>query len=617
MKFKLAGISLMFFWVCAVSAQVSAPKEGQRLRIMSYNIHNGTGLDGQRDLERIAAVIHREDPDVVAIQEADSMTERSGSVDMMKVLGQYTGMYPVFGAAIPYQGGKYGVGILSREKPLNWYTLPLPGQGERRVLLIAEFEKYVFCATHFSLTEADRLASLPLLNGAVEKYRKPVFLAGDLNAHPDDAVIQKLKEKFQPLTDQRKMTFPADKPTECLDYIWGMKGEGIPSYAGIQSRVVEETIASDHRPLYAEVRLGMKKDRIFRTNPYLQNPTDRGITVSWLTNAPVYSWVEYGTDSLEMTRAHTLVDGQVIANNYIHKIRLNHLEPGKTYYYRVCSKEILSYKAYSKVFGETACSDLFSFTLPEEDRDEFTALVFNDIHKHDQTLDALYACVKDIKYDFVVFNGDCIDDPANEEQAVRYLSHYNDKVGASRIPVFYLRGNHEIRNAYSIQLRELFDYVGGKTYGAFHWGDTRFVLLDCGEDKPDTTWVYYGLNDFSQLRQDQVGFLKQELNSRSFKKASKRVLIHHVPVFGNTDKYQPCKELWGEKLGKAPFQVAINAHTHRFAYHPADKEHSFPVVIGGGYSLKDATVMILQKKGNTMTLTVRNTQGKELLKLTF
>ena len=83
------------------------------------------------------------------------------------------------------------------------------------------------------------------------------------------------------------------------------------------------------------------------------------------------------------------------------------------------------------------------------------------------------------------------------------------------MPVFYLRGNHEIRNAYSIQLRELFDYVGDKTYGAFNWGDTRFVMLDCGEDKPDTTWVYYGLNDFSQLRQDQIGFLKEELNSKA------------------------------------------------------------------------------------------------------
>lgn len=615
MKLKLAGMILMLFWVCSVIAQSCPVKAGQNLRIMSYNIHNGTGLDGRRDLGRIAAVIQEANPDIVALQEVDSLTERSGNQDMMKILGEYTLMHPVFGAAIPYQGGKYGVGILSREKPLKGYTLPLPGQGEKRVLLVAEFERYVFCVTHFSLTEADRLASLPIFIQAVEKYEKPVFLAGDLNALPDSPVVQELKQKFRPLTDLKKKTFPADQPTECLDYIWGIKEGKVPAYACLQNKVVEESVASDHRPLYADIRLGVKKDDIFRTHPYLQNPTGQGITVSWLTNVPVYSWVEFGTDTLNLKKAHTLVDGQVIANNYIHKIRLNSLEAGKTYYYRVCSKEILSYKAYSKVFGETACSKFFSFELPQEKEGDFTALVFNDIHKHAQTMDSLYARVKDIKYDFVFFNGDCIDDPANEEQAVRYLSYFNDKVGGNRIPVFYLRGNHEIRNAYSIQLRELFDYVGDKTYGAFNWGDTRFVMLDCGEDKPDTTWVYYGLNDFSQLRQDQIGFLKKELNSKAFKKAAKRILIHHIPVFGNTDKYQPCRELWGDLIGKAPFQVAIHAHTHRFACHPANKEHAFPVVIGGGYSLESATVMVLEKKGKQMILTVLNSRGEILQKL--
>ena len=109
------------------------------------------------------------------------------------------------------------------------------------------------------------------------------------------------------------------------------------------------------------------------------------------------------------------------------------------------------------------------------------------------TLDALYEQVRDIPYDVVVFNGDCIDDPANEKEALYHLAYLCGKVGASHVPAFFLRGNHEIRNAYSIGLRALFDYVGDKTYGAFSWGDTRFVMLDCGEDKPDSTWVYLSL----------------------------------------------------------------------------------------------------------------------------
>lgn len=353
---------------------------------------------------------------------------------------------------------------------------------------------------------------------------------------------------------------------------------------------------------------------VFRTKPYLQNPVNNGITVTWLSNVPVYSWVEYGTDTANLQRAHTLVDGQVVSNNHIHKIRLNNLQPGMPYYYRACSKEITYYGAYKKEFGAMAKTGFSVFTLPKENASDFTAIIFNDVHKKYPTFDSLCRQIKDIPYDFAMFNGDCIDDPANEEQAVRAISYYNDKIGADKVPVFYLRGNHEIRNAYSIGMRELFDYVGDKTYSAFSWGDTRFVQLDCGEDKPDHSPVYYGLNDFSQLLKDQVGFLKKELASREFKKASKRVVVHHIPLFGKEkEPYLPGYELWGGLLSKAPFNVSINGHMHKFEYVPrgADK-NNYPVIIGGGYSMDNATVIILKKKGDVLIVSVLDARGKEL-----
>lgn len=229
-------------------------------------------------------------------------------------------------------------------------------------------------------------------------------------------------------------------------------------------------------------------------------------------------------------------------------------------------------------------------------------------------MDLLTEQIQGIDYDFVLFNGDCIDDPKNETEAVYFLSYLNEKVKAETVPVFYFRGNHEIRNAYSIQLRDIFDYVGNKTYGAFNWGDTRFVVLDCGEDKPDSTWVYYNLNDFDGFRQEQAEFLREELHRKEYKGATKRVLLHHIPLYGMPAKsYLPCLELWGNLLAKAPFDVSINAHTHRFAYWPKDsKGNNFPVVIGGGNRPENATVMILSKKGKSMTLTVLDTKGKVL-----
>ena len=192
----------------------------------------------------------------------------------------------------------------------------------------------------------------------------------------------------------------------------------------------------------------------------------------------------------------------------------------------------------------------------------------------------------------------------------------NDGLGADSIPVVFLRGNHEIRGAYSTGLSNLIDYTGGRPYAAFNWGDTRFVTLDCGEDKPDSTGVYYGLNDFTQWRKEQAKFISEELKSKDFRKAGKKVLIHHAPVYGldvDYTDYNPCLELWNPILEKAPFDVALNAHTHRFAFHPrGTRGNNYPVVVGGGPNIDRSTVMILTRKGKSLKIKVLNATGKTI-----
>jgi arginase family enzyme len=71
-------------------------------------------------------------------------------------------------------------------------------------------------------------------------------------------------------------------------------------------------------------------------------------------------------------------------------------------------------------------------------------------------------------------------------------------------------------------------------------------------------------------------------------------------------------------MKKAPFHVAINAHTHQFAHHPKGSlGNNYPVIIGGGNSLKNATVMILEKKKRELEIKVLNTEGKILLQEIF
>ena len=601
----------ILFFVCMLAMALSAHSQNE-LKLMSYNIRNGKGMDNVRNVQRIANVINNEAPDVVAVQELDSMTTRSNQTFILAEVAERTQMFASYAPAISFQGGKYGIGILSKEEPLSIQRFQLPGREEKRALMVAEFKDYFFACTHLSLTEEDRLASLEIIKNSTNQSDKPFFLAGDLNDTPDSKFIKALQEDFQILTNVKKATYPAPEPTETIDYIAAWKPTS-SSFAAIASQVVEEPLASDHRPISTNIRMAKKADEFFLTKPYLQNPVDNGMTVMWETTIPAYSWVEYGTDTLNLKRVRLIIDGQAEFNESIHKIRLNNLTPGQTYYYRVCSQEILQYKAYSKKFGNTAKSDFYTFTMPEANTDSFTAIVFNDLHQRPNVFQALLKQVENVNADFVVFNGDCIDDPANHEQATRFVKLLTEGVHGDRIPTLFIRGNHEIRNAYSIGLRKHFDYVGSKTYGAFNWGDTRIVMLDCGEDKTDDHREYSGLNDFTQLRNEQVEFLQQELASKAFKKADKRILIHHIPLYGN-DGDNLCWDLWEPLLRKAPFHVSLNAHTHKFAHHPKGTlGNNYPVVIGGGNRLEKATVMILEKKKGKLSIKVLNAEGNVLL----
>lgn len=585
------------------------------LKLMTYNIRNANGMDDVCNFQRIANVINNASPDVVAIQEVDSMTKRSGQKYVLGEIAGRTQMHAYFAPAIDFDGGKYGIGLLTRQVPVRLQTIPLPGREEERALVLAEFEDYIYCCTHMSLTEEDRMESLKIVKSFTTPYKKPLFLAGDMNAEPESDFIKELQKDFQLLSNPKQHTYPAPEPKETIDYIAALKSNA-NGFALISARVLNEPVASDHRPILVELRTAEKANKIFRTKPYLQNPVGNGITVMWETTVPAYCWVEYGTDTTQLKRARTIVDGQVVCNNYLHKIRIDGLQPGQKYYYRVCSQEMLLYQAYKKVFGNTAQSSFSEFTLPTTDTDSFTAVVFNDLHQHTQTFRALCKQIQNVDYDFVVFNGDCVDDPVDHNQATTFISELTEGVHGDRIPTFFMRGNHEIRNAYSIGLRDHYDYVGDKTYGSFNWGDTRIVMLDCGEDKLDSHWVYYGLNDFTQLRNEQVDFLKKELSAKEFKKAKKRVLIHHIPLYGN-DGVNLCADLWTNLLEKAPFNVSLNAHTHKYAFHPkGELGNNYPVVIGGGYKMDSATVMILEKKKDKLRIKVLNVKGEILLDIT-
>ena len=163
---------LLFTLLLALSAQSQ-----NSLRLMTYNIKNANGMDDVCDFQRIADVINHIHPEVVALQELDSMTHRSGQKYVLGEIAGRTQMHAYFAPAIDYDGGKYGIGLLTKEIPVSLKTMTLPGREEARALIMAEFDNYIYCCTHLSLTEEDRMASLELIKDFAAAHKKPFFLA--------------------------------------------------------------------------------------------------------------------------------------------------------------------------------------------------------------------------------------------------------------------------------------------------------------------------------------------------------------------------------------------------------------------------------------------------------
>ena len=231
------------------------------IRVLSYNIHHAEGVDGRLDLERIAKIVKSVDPDIVALQEVDSRVKRSESVDQPQELARLTGMQVVFGGNIDLQGGRYGNALLTRtacERSQN-RLLPNVDQGEQRGLIDAVVKQdgvaLRILATHFDHRRdpRERMASIELVNKLVaESADMPTLLIGDLNAEFSSDVLEQARKLWQVSNTERMPTIPVDKPSRQIDFVlcypparWQVK----------QVKVLDEPIASDHRPILAELSL--------------------------------------------------------------------------------------------------------------------------------------------------------------------------------------------------------------------------------------------------------------------------------------------------------------------------------------------------------------------------
>lgn len=269
-----AGILAAGFQAALPAAQSPAPT----IRILTYNIHHGEGSDGVFDLPRLARVIASADPDLVALQEVDEKTERSGGVSQVSELGRLTGLRPVFGEAMPFDNGGYGVAVLSRWPVVSVQNRPLPrpipDREPRTALTVTVrpsggLDDVRFTSTHFeygrgSTRELQAQALNEMLvgpqggpdqvgNAQGGSAQALSILAGDLNSGEDSEVVRLVRQHW------REIEVPG--PTAMsgsgqliyrLDWVFVRPAS---RWRVIEARRIEEMNASDHLPVLAVLEL--------------------------------------------------------------------------------------------------------------------------------------------------------------------------------------------------------------------------------------------------------------------------------------------------------------------------------------------------------------------------
>ena len=235
------------------------------IRIAAYNVRHGAGMDDRVDLTRAAEVLRALDADVITLQEIDRGVERTGGVDQAAALGEMLGMQAHFGDFMPYQGGEYGMAILSRLPVLGVRNIRLPDGEEPRTALevqvvaadpngAAEPRVLSVVGIHLYMTPEERLAQADTLSARLRDTEHPAVLAGDFNSRRGDIVLRSLLDAGWFVLDKEGSsdTYPADEPVREIDFVMLRPAS---AFEVVEHRVVDERLASDHRPLLVVLRL--------------------------------------------------------------------------------------------------------------------------------------------------------------------------------------------------------------------------------------------------------------------------------------------------------------------------------------------------------------------------
>ncbi|MBF1550958.1 MAG: metallophosphoesterase [Prevotella salivae] len=325
--------------------------------------------------------------------------------------------------------------------------------------------------------------------------------------------------------------------------------------------------------------------------PWICDMDSTGVTIVWVTDVPGISYVEMATDSTDhfysktRKRYYAAEAGRRILTDSVHCVRIRGLKPDSKYRYRVVTQALKDWCNDDWVtLGGLAWSDVwkkkpYEFkTYPVKPR-EITFLVLNDIHERPQFMKELCKNVDLKKLDFVLLNGDMSNRIRSQKHIMDAYLDTCVSMFATDVPLFFNRGNHELRGEFADYLNRYFPTNNGKYYRLQHVAGVDFLFIDSGEDKPDADLEYCGIVECDQYREEQGRWLRSLQEEKKIGKYPIVVFSHMPPTLKNWHGPLHMQETLTPELNKMNVSVMLSGHLHRFDYQEPNEIINFPNLV--------------------------------------
>ena len=358
--------------------------------------------------------------------------------------------------------------------------------------------------------------------------------------------------------------------------------------------------------------------------PWICDMDSTGTTIVWVTDVPGMSWVEIAPDSADhfygraRQRYYDVLAGRKVLTDSVHRVRIEGLKPDTKYRYRVFTQEVAEWRYDDWVtLGKTACTDVwrgkpYEFkTFPAKPR-EVTFLVLNDIHERAQFMKDLCKNVDFKKLDFVLLNGDMSNRLRNQQHMMEAYLDTCVRMFATHTPLFFNRGNHELRGQFADYLYRYFPTNNGKYYRVQHVAGIDFLFIDTGEDKPDEDIEYSGIVNYDQYREEEARWLRGLRESKQVGKHPLIVFSHIPPTLQKWHGPYHLQKTLMPELNKMNVSVMLSAHLHAFGYQEPNEVINFPNLVNS-----NNTYLLCRIANGRMEVDYVGLKGKDRKHFTF